>query len=113
MQQSLKLLLAVVIVLVILAAAYYLWWTKDTVKFAITGLQIGTSGTITLTGTTSATSTTNWVNRPIHIYTSSLGKIVTTVTSATTTSIVAAAPTTAPTGTYTLNTADYARIYLK
>lgn len=117
-----NILIAVVVLLVLLAIAYWWWFTKETVKFVISAVSpaSGAAGNtaLTLTGTTSSTSSpTTWGGKSIHIYSSSLGKLKSTVASASITN-GAGTITTAPIAfasafTYTAAPSDFARIYLK
>ena len=112
---SLTIAVIVVLVLLLLAGGYYWMYTKYTVKLAVSNVAPGSSaGALTLTTTTKSTSDpSTWVGKKITLHTKSLGKIHSTVASATATSVNLPAGAYTGTATYTADASDHALITLK
>jgi hypothetical protein len=115
MKPSRKYLLAAVVVLLIAIWYYWYWVTRDTVKLSPTELTVAaTGGVISFKHAYSGKSDpATWAGKKVTIYTKSLGKIKTTVGTATASSLATAANAYTGSTPYVASTGDYARITLK
>lgn len=109
-----KYVIAAVVVVVLALAAYFgYWYTQDTIKLSPTGLTVA-SGAISFNHAYSGKSDpTTWAGKKITIRTKSLGKIKTTVGSATASTLTTAANAYTGSTPYAASTGDSARITLK
>ena len=114
-KQTRNLLIAAAVVLVLVVVAYWYWFTKDTVKLVLTGLTPAASGSaLTLAYTYSGESDpSTWVGKKVTIHTTSLGKIPTTVASASASGLTTAASAYTGSTPYAAASSDYARVTLK
>jgi hypothetical protein len=115
MKLSRKTLLAVVVVLLLIAAYYWYWVARDTVKLTPTELTVAASGgVISFKHAYSGKSDpATWAGKKVTIHTKSLGKIKTTVGTATASSLATAANAYTGSTPYVASVGDYARITLK
>lgn len=114
-KQTRNLLIAAAVVLVLVIIAYWYWFTKNTVKLVLTALTPAASGgVLTLAYTYSGTSDpSTWVGKKVTIHTKSLGKIHTTVASASASGLTTAASAYTGSTPYAADKSDYARVTLK
>jgi hypothetical protein len=117
-KQTRNLLIAAAVVLILVIIAYWYWFTKDTVKLVLTGFAAApapaAAGAIALVYTYSGKSDpSTWSGKKITIHTKSLGKIKSTVASATASGLTTAASAYPSKGTYAVDKSDYARVTLK
>jgi hypothetical protein len=124
MGKQARIIIAVVILIVIIAAGWWWYVTKDTVKVALTSIlpasaPANTNTALALTGTTSSKSSpATWSGRTVKIHTKSLGRLKSSVASATSATGGGVTITTQPISfaggfNYASDPADYARVYLK
>lgn len=114
-KQTRNLLIAAAVVLILVIIAYWYWSTKATVKLVLTGLKYPPSGgVLTLSYTYSGKSDpSTWADKKVTIYTKSLGKIDTTVASASASTLTTAASAYMGSTPYAADNSDYARVTLK
>ena len=113
-KQTRNLLIAAAVVLILVIIAYWYWFTKDTVKLVLTGLTVPAGGAVALVYTYSGKSDpSTWAGKKITIHTKSLGKIKSTVASATASGLTTAASAYTGSAAYAADKSDYARVTLK